>query len=48
MSNAELIDELTAQVTRQAEIIREQAFTIAQLEAAVNAEGGTDRKCEHE
>ncbi len=48
MSNAELIDELTAQVTRQAEIIREQAFTIAQLEAVVSAEGGTDRKCEHE
>lgn len=42
MSNAELIDELTAQVTRQAEIIREQAFTIAQLEAVVNAEGGEE------
>ena len=35
MSNAELIDELTAQVTRQVEIIREQAFTIAQLEAVM-------------
>ena len=42
MSNAELIDELTAQVTRQAEIIREQAFTIAQLKAVVNAEGGEE------
>ena len=48
MSNAELIDELTAQVTRQAEIIREQSFTIAQLEAVVSGEDGEDRKCEYE